>query len=469
MDSLVKKKEKWGILVSLLLIKTLYVALIILFLPEEWKLFDYDRHINEINIAFEIPFLLLESAVFLSFYRRSNPITFLSTVIFCVYIIPVNSTLSLSDYNWDYYLLSNLFCLVLLLSLGLVSKRFPTTVNEETTSRLWHNRSFLWIMRILTIIVCIGTFIYAYVVQGGIDLSSILVNDMYEQRAEFAEYYISHTNGFLAYFILIWRGITSTVLLICLYAALKQRKLIDIALVLITYLVLFSLSMEKSTFLQPIIAFFIYIIEKKHLLSRVSELFFKGYSVLLAIILVERSILSEESSILFKPLVSRLSYMPSYLNHVYFDFFKDKPKMWLTGDFFPLDRFVRIFLPAHYPQGMVETISEDVFDSLIPSPNTGLFAEAFVQMGFWGIFFFPIAIALIARIYSVFANNYGAAGSMIMMPIFGLSLVNTPVFSTMGMVRILIFMLITWFMVKPINSKNIKNEITTHYCNRVRS
>lgn len=110
-------------------------------------------------------------------------------------------------------------------------------------------------MRILTIIVCIGTFIYAYVVQGGIDLSSILVNDMYEQRAEFAEYYISHTNGFLAYFILIWRGITSTVLLICLYAALKQRKLIDIALVLITYLVLFSLSMEKSTFLQPIIAF----------------------------------------------------------------------------------------------------------------------------------------------------------------------------------------------------------------------
>lgn len=82
MDSLVKKKEKWGILVSLLLIKTLYVALIILFLPEEWKLFDYDRHINEINIAFEIPFLLLESAVFLSFYRRSNPITFLSTVIF---------------------------------------------------------------------------------------------------------------------------------------------------------------------------------------------------------------------------------------------------------------------------------------------------------------------------------------------------------------------------------------------------
>lgn len=467
-NTVIIQKEKRSIFFSILLIKALYVALIILFLPEEWKMFDYDKNINEAYLAFEIPVLLLESAVFLSYYCRCNPITFLSTVIFCVYIIPVNSTLSLSNYDWKYYLLSNLFCVVLLLSLGVVARHFPTNVNERETSRLWHSRSFLWIMRVLTIIVSIGTFFYAYIIQGGIDLSSILSNDMYEQRGEFAEYYITHTNGFLAYFILVWRGITSTLLLICLYAALKQKKWLDIALVLVTYLVLFSLSMEKSTFLQPIIAFFIYLIEKKHLLSRVSDLFYKGYAILLAVILIERSILTEETSILFKPLVSRLSYMPSYLNHVYYDFFQNKPKIWLTSDFFPFDRFVRIVLPAPYPEGMVETISEKCFDSLIPSPNTGLFAEAYAQMDIWGIIFFPIAIAIIARIYSIFADNYGMAGSMILMPIFGLTLANTPVFSTMGMVRILIFMIITWLIVKPINSKlSRRYESVTYYSNRI--
>ena len=450
----VKKKEKRSILLCLLLIKVIYFILIMLFLPDEWKLFDYDRDIQAFNLVVEIPVLLLEVAIFLAYYCRGNPITFLSSVLFCIYIIPVNSTLSLSNYHWSYYILSNLYCVVLLFSLGIVSKSFKNNTNEETSSRLWHSKRFLWIMRILTIIVCIGTFIYAYIIQGGINLSSVLDSDMYEQRAEFAEFYMSHTNGILAYFILIWRGITGTLLLICLYAAMKQRKWVDIVLVLVTYLVLFSLSMEKNTFLQPIIAFFIFFIEKKGLLSRASDLFIKGYFFLLVIILVETSISTEESAILFKPIVSRLSYMPSYLNHVYYDYFLNKPKIWLTSDFFPFDRLVRCFLPASCPEGMVERISVQCFDGLIPSPNTGLFAESYVQMGEWGILFFPLAIAVIARVYSVFANNYGAAGSMILMPVFGLSLVSVPVFSTMGMVKILIFILITWFIVKPITSKS---------------
>jgi hypothetical protein len=110
-------------------------------------------------------------------------------------------------------------------------------------------------------------------------------------------------------------------------------------------------------------------------------------------------------------------------------------------------------MPAPCPQGMVNTISERCFDSLIPSPNTGLFAESYAQMGICGVLFFPLAIAFISRIYAQLAYNYGLGGSMILLAAFSTSLTNTAVFSTMGMVRLIIFAIVTWIMVKPITSK----------------
>ena len=447
------KKEKREFLIFLLLIKALYVAVITLCLPEDWKMFSYDKNINLMNLIIEIPILFIEIAFYISSFRRYNPLVFLASFLFCIYIIPVNSTLSLSNYDPKYYFFSNLFCIVLLFCLGRASNRLPKNVNEETSSSLWHSKSFLWIMRVLTIIVSVGTLIYAYAIQGEINFSAIFEDEMYEKRAEFAEFYLNHTNGFLAYFIIVWRGITNTILLICLYASLKQKKWFDILLILFTYMVLFSLSMEKSTFLQPFIAIFIYFVERKDLLSRVNELFIKGYTLLLTIIFIEGNILSEESSVLFKPFVSRLSYMPSYLNHTYYSFFENKSKIWFTSDFFPFDRFVKLFMPAPCPQGMVNTISERCFDSLIPSPNTGLFAESYAQMGICGVLFFPLAIAFISRIYAQLAYNYGLGGSMILLAAFSTSLTNTAVFSTMGMVRLIIFAIVTWIMVKPITSK----------------
>ena len=171
--------------------------------------------------------------------------------------------------------------------------------------------------------------------------------------------------------------------------------------------------------------------------------------------------MSDENSFLFKLVVSRMSYMPSYLNHVYYDFFDVHSKIWFTSDFFPLDKFVSMVLPAPYPQGMVNTISVQVFNETIPSPNTGLFAEAFAQMGYLGIFVFPFIVSFVAIFYTNYSSCYGYAGALILLSSFGMGLTNTALFSTMGMVRILIFVLITWLLVKPIAIKahRIKRNI----------
>lgn len=444
-------KDKKSVLLFLIIAKILYFIVNLILLPDDWKIFAFDRNIHETNLIFEFVVFGIETFLYLTYYRQGNPVSFLSTLLMCFYVIPMNSTLSLSNYAINYYLWSNFYCMSLLVALGLAAKKIPDSVNEIVAERIWKNKSFLWIMRFMTIAICIGSFIYVYMVQGEISFSSFFDEDMYEKRGEFADFYLANTNGFVAYFIILWRGITATILLLCLYSSLRQKRFFDITLVLITYMALFSMSMEKSIFLQPVIVIFVYVVEKYRLLHKVNDLFVKGYSFLLGMVLIENAF--REDSVLYTLFVKRLCYMPSYLNHTYYTFFEEKAKIWLTNDFFPLDRFVRFLLPTPWPDGMVKTISTNVYDDLIPSPNTGLFAEAYVQMGYLGILFYPIAVALIARVYVYYANNYGIAGAIILLSTYGLSLINTPLFSTMGMGKLLLFIIITWLLVKPITSK----------------
>lgn len=62
----------------------------------------------------------------------------------------------------------------------------------------------------------------------------------------------------------------------------------------------------------------------------------------------------------------------------------------------PTRKLVRMVYPGSYEHGAVTVISENCFPG-IPSPNTGLFAEAFLQMGYWGIIVFPAIYAYILK------------------------------------------------------------------------
>lgn len=449
-------KDKRNILIFMLVIKTLYIIVNVLFLPEEWAYMDYNKDIQLRYLVFEVPVLLIVIGLFLKYYHPGNSLSFVSTILICIYVIPINSTLSLCNYDWKYYFTSNLYCALLIIALGVASNKLTDIENPKAADLLWRNSVFSHAMSLMTIIVAMGTLIYVFLIQGTIDFSMIIENEMYEKRAEFAEFYMAHTNGIIAYVILIWRGIVSTLLPIGFYAALKQNRIFNIVLVIVAYLALFTLSMEKSTFLTPIIVLFIFFLERKQLFSRVCGIFVKGFAVLLGLVWITANT-SEDTPFLFKIVVSRMCYMPSYLNHIYCDFFNAHSKIWFTSDFFPLDRFVRMVLPAPYPEGMVNTISVQIFNETIPSPNTGLFAEAFAQMGYWGILVFPFAVSVIARIYAKIANSYGLAGALILLSGFSIALTNTAVFSTMGMIRILIFVIITWVLVKPITSKITKH------------
>lgn len=458
------KKEKINFFIFLLVIKALYVTVNIFYLPEEWALLDYDKDIHIVNLVFEIPIFLVFIGCFLKYYRPGNPLSFVSTLLLCIYVIPINSTLSLCDYNRLYYLSSNLYCFFLILALGFASQKLKDKMNSNATEELWNNMVFSGAMRVMTFLVAVGSLIYVYLIQGSLDFSMMMENEMYEKRADFAEFYMTHTNGIVAYIIIIWRGIVSTLLPIGFYAALRKKSIVNVILVVVAYLALFTLSMEKSTFLQPIIVLFIFILEKKKYLYGVCDIFVKGFAALLVLTWIGES-MSDENSFLFKLVVSRMSYMPSYLNHVYFDFFDVHSKIWFTSDFFPLDKFVSMVLPAPYPQGMVNTISVQVFNETIPSPNTGLFAEAFAQMGYLGIFVFPFIVSFVAIFYTNYSSYYGYAGALILLSSFGMGLTNTALFSTMGMVRILIFVLITWLLVKPIAIKahRIKRKRNIRY------
>ena len=105
-------------------------------------------------------------------------------------------------------------------------------MNPNATEELWNNSVFTGAMRVMTFLVAVGSLIYVYLIQGSLDFSMMLENDMYEKRADFAEFYMTHTNGIVAYIIIIWRGIVSTLLPIGFYAALRKKSIVNMVILL---------------------------------------------------------------------------------------------------------------------------------------------------------------------------------------------------------------------------------------------
>lgn len=142
--------------------------------------------------------------------------------------------------------------------------------------------------------------------------------------------------------------------------------------------------------------------------------------------------------------------MPQYLSHAYYEFFNTHDKVWLTRDFFQLEKLVRMVYPGSYEHGAVTVISENCFPG-IPSPNTGLFAEAFLQMGYWGIIVFPAIYAYIFKVYYKASLLFGEGAPQVLLVGFFLSLINIQLLAPRGILVVLVFLLICYWVRRQVN------------------
>ena len=245
---LLQKKFKYIALI--IMIKALYVILNVLLLPEEWVNFDFDRDIQLHYLCVELLVLVPLISVYIKYLNPGHSISFALTILFCMYIIPSNSCLVLSNYNIVYYLSVNAYNYFILLFSGKIISKLKTSEDLFDSNRLDSNRKLQSVLRFLTIFTCFGIIAYVYFFNGSISFDGIFSNDLYEQRAVVAEFYLENTDGVIAYIMLFWKSFYSSMLIIGFYLSLKNKRYFDIALCLFTYLVLFSFETQKFPIIQ---------------------------------------------------------------------------------------------------------------------------------------------------------------------------------------------------------------------------
>lgn len=418
-------------------------------LPEMWLSFDFDRDIVLSNFIYEIfPFAICV-AIYVYYYKPTHPLTFISSLLFCLYIIPNNSTMVLSDYELSFYLSINSYNILLLLFLGIESNK--TQHYQYTSSTFLPNNSNLQkTIRLLIYFTCVGVIAYVYFFKGSISLSGLFSVDIYESRANIADMYMQYTDGMLAYIMTFWSAFYSSVLIIGLYISLKNKRTIDVLLCIFTYLVLFSFESQKSILFKPIIAIFICFLAVRGKIRNANMFFLLGFIALIVFALIEHAYTNE--SVIYSVVIRRICYMPQYLSHAYFDFFSAHDKYWLTRDFFQLEKIVRLFYQGSYAHGPVTVIADNCFPG-VPSPNTGLFAEAFAQLGYLGILIFPPITAKLIGWLSKSALWYGEGAAHVLIASILISITNIQILATRGILLFFVFILITW-CIKTISKKS---------------
>ena len=151
-------------------------------------------------------------------------------------------------------------------------------------------------------------------------------------------------------------------------------------------------------------------------------------------------------------------YTPSYLTHTYYTYFSTMGKIWFTQDTFILQNIVSKIISVGHNENMIKLISKNCFDGLMPSPNTGLFAEAYGHMGIFGCIFFPfIIVAFINFIYKI-SSYYGPGITCIIMLRLVINIVNTKILTSNSMIGVIVFYLISILLIRHQKRNNLKER-----------
>ena len=438
----IQKTGRLWLCAGMLAIKLIYILTTSLMLPDINLLWPYDKNICLDNIVFELIPFLAAVLIYVYLYRRGNMYSYFTSVFFIIFFIPVNSSLSLSSYEPDYFILSNLFSILLLLILGNIaaedqSKNPQACVSGEqiTENLLFSNPVYVWIFRGAMILVCILTLYYVYK-YNGINFA-ILTSQMYSVRSDYAEYAVSIQGTTASYLTLIITGAGRWFLPVYLYFALTRKNAADTIICLFTIVANYTVEMQKSSLFIILVVLFVVRLKQTRKLHLAGEKWVGFFVILLAASCAEYAVTKD--SVIYQVIIRRLMYVPNYMTHTYYAFFKNNQKIWFTQDAFIIQWFMRAVLKRPYEGSTVQVISANCFSGLLPSPNTGIFAEAYAQMGIAGVFVFPIINGLVIRWIGESSRTFGEGIPLVVLSRMGFTFINNFTLASSILIGVCIF------------------------------
>lgn len=431
-----RRKIEFIDLIILLIIRYLYLYLTVSMLEGVWY-----RGYGSYGIQFSIEREMLAGIVFLGmaflYILRMQEGSFkgiLIHILFCIYYIPLNCSYSLNSLSLTYFVASTLYALLIILLLTLQNS--DSTVKSDKQCVLSNKLLYDRLLWLILCIICILYIMYK-ISYNGLNFSlSLSQDDVYTNRADYVDYREGISGSIMAYTITLLTSVSGYVCPVFLYMSLKRKNSIGITLSVVTLLSLFSVSSSKSSLFFVGILIYVLVCEHYGWLGQFNKLFTRVFLMMMLVTLVEYLLTGK--SIIYWNLLRREMYIPSWMGSMYFDYFTEHSALFFSDSAFLLQTVI----PDKYALTSVELISDAYFNNAIPSPNSGLLAEAIMQCGYLGVVVFPpLVYLLLSRVGKVFAS-YGLGLSSLIAVKVALQLTNIPILRTDSVLSIFAFTLL---------------------------
>lgn len=338
---------------------------------------------------------------------------YMNVLLYVIYYIPINVAFSINDREYSFFLLTNLFYLFFMLLLN----RNTIHLSNNKIKNVMINYNYV---RIAFMIISIMMMIYKLTVSGlsfNVGFSSEMI---YGSREEYVK---NLSGGMVAYlFRLIVVNASSFISPIYLYLSLKKRWYIDIIVALLGIIARYSLTYEKAIILLlPIVVVSFFIFNRKYI--DINKVVLRGACVGLIVLELIYTVL--EDSAIYYLIIRRMMFLPAWISGIYYEFFSNGSKIWFSQSAFLLENLI----PNTYSEPPLKLISNYYFLGMMSSPNTGLFGEAYMQVGAIGVFLFPIIFYVLFRFIEITYRPFGNGFEFVVAVVVVLTITNQPILS----------------------------------------
>ena len=404
------------------------------------------------NVGFNPVKELIACAIFLPltflFTRLKFRSQFASNVLYFLYIvyfIPINSAFSLNNTDYRFLMLSTLhFVLFVAAVFGLDRLFVGRTFKKKAPSPLCDKPAFNdFYIRLFCAAVCI-LFVVHKLMYNGLDFSlNISADTVYTNRETYNQYMRSIAGTPFSYALAIVTNLASMVMPFYVLISLIRKRPLGVLLGVLCALSMYAVSYQKSKLLFLLITFVVYFLYRLTLLENFKKLLTVGIIACLLLCFVEWALRSQSS--LYTVLIRREMYIPSWMNTIYYDYFSEHAKVLWTQDVF----LFKNFLPnGAYAVSPLEIINHTYFAGDVPSPNTGMFAEAYMHFGTVGVFAYPALLSVIVMLSHLVYKPFGEAVGILTVCQLGMSFLNVPITWTYCVLSYFLFTFIVWLVPK---------------------
>ena len=435
-------------LVEFYIIKYLYVILSLLVLKDMWYPGSGGYGIDFI-IWKELVASLVFGAVtcvYLCLRLKNRFIKTLMQILFILYYIPLNCAFALNNASWGFLFQSNLYFVLLIVIVYWLAKLM------EGKTRVNKTRKGDRVISAFCFIVCCIFIIHKFSYNGLEFSFTISGESVYETRAGYVEYLSSISGTMFSYLLAIIRNLVSYVAPFYILYGLMHRKPLPVFAGGFCVLCMYAVSSEKSDFMMPLLVLLVYFCYRIKILKRFNRLLPVGMITLMVICLLSHIFFHSDK--IFILLIRRIMYIPAWLNKLYFDFFTHNPKLMWSQSVLLLQNILK---PV-YEMPILTIINNLYFNGAVPSPNTGMFAEAYMQFGIFGVFLYPVLLAGLFLFSKKVYSNYDQTTQTVIAIQLVMGITNIPITRTDFILSYVLFTVILWILPK-FEFSNIKRRV----------